>query len=66
MKEEKIYLVEFNLYTIGRHAVYDSEGNYLPIPFGGLLIKESEFEKYKNYGHGFQSIKLVGSLYIEE
>ena len=68
---EKVYIVEFNSYT---NCLCDtvSDGNYddlsktkyLSIPFGGLLVRESELEKYSKFGNGYASIKLVGSMYF--
>lgn len=73
MKEEKVYIVEFNTYT---NCMYDtvSDGNYedlskteyLSIPLGGLLVRESELTKYSKFGNGYKSIKLVGSMYFKE
>ena len=73
MKEEKIYLVEFNTYT---NCCYDTVSNgeyddfkkmkYLDIPLGGLLVRESELGLYAVYGDGYKTIKLVGSMYFED
>lgn len=68
IKEEKIYLVTFNAYT---NCLNDTVSNgeteidklkYINIPEGGLLVKESELDKYAAYGNGFASIKYVGSI----
>ena len=72
MKEEKVYFVKFNLYTNGTyltvayHNDIDGTSEYLDIPYGGLLIRESELEKYRKFGNGYKTIKLVGSMYFSE
>ena len=76
MRAEKVYLVEFNTYT---NCMFDTVSNkagewdppigsesYLSIPLGGLLVKESDLPAYAEYGQGFKTIKLVGSMYFAE
>ena len=67
MKEEKIYSVEFNEYTnITRDTVATEDNKcYLHIPLGGLLVRESALVEYSNYGKGYKSIILVGSMFFK-
>ena len=73
MKKEKIYLVEFNTYTnccqnTVSNGEYDDfkKTEFLSIPLGGLLVRESELKAYSRFGNGYKSIKLVGSMYFNE
>ena len=69
---ERVYIVEFNTYTNsccdtvsdGDYDDLSETKYYLSIPLGGLLVRESELEKYSKFGNGYKSIKLVGSMYF--
>ena len=62
-QSEKIYIVEFVNYTTCWKDTVSLDGEYLQIPEGGLLVRESELEKYRKFGHGYKNIELVGSIY---
>lgn len=72
MKEEKVYFVKFNDYTNSTYStvrysnIEEGQDEYLDIPYGGLVIRESELEKYRKFGNGYKTIKLVGSMYFKE
>lgn len=65
---ENIYRVTFNEYTnCTKDAVSDKNYDigklqYIHIPSNGLLIRESEIDKYIKYGKGFASLECVGCL----
>ena len=69
-KMEKVYKVEFMEYTnYSRDTVCDESkkighGQYLHVGKEPFLVKESDLEKYKNYGGGYRSVVFVG--YLEE
>ena len=73
MNKEKVYHVEFMEYT---NAVKDTVAKYTDVPNSTIphveyldvgvepfLIKESDIEKYKEFGKGYKSLIFVG--YIE-
>lgn len=61
---EKIYEVEFMQYTnCMKDTVWNEKSNkYLNVGKEPFLIKESEFDKYKEYGNGFRIVKFVGNI----
>ena len=67
MKLEKVYIVDFIYYTnCMRDTVYNEEtGEHLDVGRLGFLVRESELEKYRKYGKGYESIKLVGQVCID-
>lgn len=65
---EKVYSVEFNTYTSWTRDTVNKgglSGEYLHIPLGGLLVRESELHDYAQYGDGYKSITLVGSMLFD-
>ena len=67
MELEKVYIVEFIEYTnCMRDTVYNEEtGKFLHVGRLGFLVPEFELEKYRKYGKGYESIKLVGQICVE-
>lgn len=61
---EKVYEVEFMQYTnCMRDTVWNKKTDkYLDVGKESFLIKESEFDKYKEYGNGFRIVKFVGNI----
>jgi len=70
---EKIYAVKFRRYTNclqdtvsnGKddHTLEDlKDTKYLNVGKDPFLIRESDFEKYKEFGGGFESLTYVGML----
>lgn len=61
---EKVYEVEFIQYTnCMRDTVWNKKTDkYLDVGKEPFLIKESEFDKYKEYGNGFRIVKFVGNI----
>lgn len=74
MSTEKIYAVRFRQYTnclqdtvsntkSDDHLMEDlKDTKYLNVGKDPFLIRESEFEKYKEFGDGFESLTYVGQL----
>ena len=66
---EKVYEVEFMQYT---NCTKDtvSDGNemgkrkYIHIGKEPFLIKESEFDKYMQFGEGFRVVRFVGNIEV--
>lgn len=69
---EKIYEVEFMQYTncmrdtVCNNAENIKDSKYIRVGKEPFLIKESEFDKYKEYGGGFRIIKFVGNMEVGE
>ena len=64
----KLYSVEFIEYTDVTHtAVINDEWKYLNVdgPDRKLVIREDEFDFYKQFGEGFRSLNYVGSMYVD-
>ena len=66
-KLEKVYIVEFIEYANWtKDLVYNEETRkYLHVESLGFLVRESELEKYRKYGKGYESVKLVGQICID-
>ena len=63
MKEEKIYSVEFLEYTnYMKDAVCSTHGLHYIDTKEPVLVKESDLNKFKEYGQGFRTITYVGIL----
>lgn len=73
MNKEKVYHVEFMEYT---NAVKDTVAKYTDVPNSTIphaeylnvgvepfLVKESDIQKYKDFGKGYKVLMFVG--YIE-
>ncbi|MBR4397351.1 MAG: hypothetical protein IKS93_05805 [Methanobrevibacter sp.] len=68
----KLYRVTFNQYTncmrdtVAKHTKVEGKDGteYLTIPKGDLIVREDELNEYKEYGDGFESIRIVGEMYI--
>lgn len=69
MELEKVYAVTFMEYTnFLNDTVSDgnkdwSKLNYLNVGHN-FLIKESDIEKYRVYGHGYRSLTFVGEIEV--
>lgn len=67
---EKIYEVEFMQYTncmrdtVCNNTENIKDGKYIRVGKEPFLIKESEFDKYKEYGGGFRIVKFVGNMKV--
>jgi hypothetical protein len=65
---EKVYEVEFMNYTnsmrdtVSNNAENIKDINYIHVGKESFLIRESEFEKYMQYGNGFRVIRFVGNI----
>lgn len=65
---EKVYEVEFMQYTnsmrdtVSNMADKIKDTKYISVGNEPFLIKESEFDKYKEYGNGFRIVKFVGNI----
>ena len=71
MSKEKIYAVEFMEYTncsnctvakYGPDKIKDTD--YLDVGLAPFLVKESDIDKYKEFGGGFKSLIFVGNMEI--
>lgn len=64
MKEEKIYSVEFLKYTnCMKDAVScDTDDLHYIDTKEPVLVRESDLDKFKEYGQGFRTITYVGVL----
>ena len=69
-KPIRLYHVTFNSYSnVMRDTVSNNHGfesSYIKIPKTGLIVREDELDVYREYGNGFESIKIVGEMYISE
>lgn len=65
---EKVYEVKFMSYTnsskdtVSNDAEDFKDRKYIDIGKEPFLVKESEFEKYKQYGNGFRIVRFVGNI----
>ena len=73
MTSEKVYKVEFMSYTnVTKNVVarYRKDTNcnktadYLDVGPSPFLVKESDLEKYREYGDGYRSIEFVGKIEV--
>ena len=74
MKREKVYSVEFMNYTnclrdtVSTEPEKDENGviNFMGIEYldvkDGFLVRESELDKYRVFGGGYNSIHFVGYM----
>ena len=75
-KLEKIYMVEFMLYSNylrdtvstydGSYSYDISKIEYLNIGKEPFLIRESEIEKYRKFGNGYRKLEFIGCIEINE
>lgn len=66
--KEKVYAIEFISYTnYSKTSVYNEKKHeYLDVPTdSSFLVKESDLDKYRDYGKGYKSVILVGYLQKE-
>lgn len=65
---EKVYQVEFMQYTnYSRDTVCNNTDSikdckYIDVGKDPFLVKESDLDKYKEYGNGFRIVKFVGNI----
>ena len=71
MKKEKVYHVEFMEYTnITRNTVAKygpdkiKDAEYLDVGPGPFLVKESDIDKYKDFGGGYKSLIFAGFIEV--
>ena len=71
MKKEKVYRVEFLEYTdctkntvakYGLDKFKDTE--YLDVGFEPFLVKESNIDKYREFGGGYRTLIFVGFIEV--
>lgn len=67
---EKIYRVQFMQHTNHMRDTVSSKNKeigdmkYIKIGNESFLVRESELEKYREYGDGYRSIEFVGNMII--
>lgn len=65
---EKVYEVEFMQYTncsrdtVCNNAESIKDSKYINVGKEPFLVRESELEKYREYGNGFRTVKFVGNI----
>lgn len=65
---EKVYQVEFMQYTnCSRDTVCNNtdlikDSKYIHVGKEQLLVRESDLDKYREYGNGFRTVKFVGHI----
>ena len=71
MKKEKVYHAEFMEYTnntkttvakYGPNKIKDTE--YLDVGPDPFLVKESDIDKYKEFGGGYKVLMFVGFIEV--
>lgn len=75
MRKEKVYEVTFVDYADEwkgsvRSDVPDEKGGfpYLEVPMPGrpFLVKESDLERFRRFGGGYESVRLAGAMYFPD
>lgn len=67
---EKVYEVEFMEYTncmrntVSNRTREIGDKRYINVGNEPFLVRESELDKYREWGNGFRSIKFVGNIDI--
>lgn len=66
----KLYEVTFREYTNWtKNTISDGKGlqsDYIEVDNGSLIIADYEFEYYKQFGGGFNTIRFIGFRYEDK